>query len=170
MTLEWDKMPVCLSSSLSTLCLKMPSLWDYWRKGTLKHYLFSLWVRQVGSNIAQWCKWLFMLYAVPCLVTLLCPTLCVPVDCSPPGSSVHTDSPGENTGVGCHALLQEIFPTQESNPGLPALQTDSLPFETPGKPKNSRVGSLSLLQGNFSILKLNWGLLHCWRILYQLSY
>ena len=30
----------------------------------------------------------------------------------PPGSSVHGDSPGKNTGVGCHALLQGIFPTQ----------------------------------------------------------
>ena len=37
----------------------------------------------------------------------------------PPGSSVHGDSPGENTRVGCHALLQGIFPTQELNPGLP---------------------------------------------------
>ena len=40
------------------------------------------------------------------------------MDCSPPGSSVHGDSPGKNTGVGCHALLQGIFPTQESNQGL----------------------------------------------------
>ena len=39
--------------------------------------------------------------------------------CSQPGSSVHGDSPGKNTGVGCHALLQGIFPTQGSNPGLP---------------------------------------------------
>ena len=38
---------------------------------------------------------------------------------SPPGSSVHGDSPGKNTGVGSHALLQGIFPTQGSNPGLP---------------------------------------------------
>ena len=45
-------------------------------------------------------------------------TLCNPVDCSPPDSSVHGDSPGKNTGVGCHALLQGIFPTQGSNPGL----------------------------------------------------
>ena len=42
----------------------------------------------------------------------------IPMDCSPPGSSVHGDSPGKNTGVGCHALLQGIFPTQGSNPGL----------------------------------------------------
>jgi len=37
-----------------------------------------------------------------------CPTLCDPVDCSPPGSSAHGDSPGENTGVGCHCLLQHL--------------------------------------------------------------
>ena len=46
-------------------------------------------------------------------------SFCNPMDCSPPGSSVHADSPGKNTGVGCHALLQRIFPTQGSNPGLP---------------------------------------------------
>jgi len=40
------------------------------------------------------------------------------VDCSPSGSSVLGDSPGKNTGVGCHALLQGIFPAQASNPGL----------------------------------------------------
>ena len=34
------------------------------------------------------------------------------MDCSPPGSSVHGDSPDKNTGVGCHVLLQRIFPTQ----------------------------------------------------------
>ena len=44
-----------------------------------------------------------------------CPTLCDPVDSSPPGSSLHGHSPGKNTGVGCHALLQGIFPTQGSN-------------------------------------------------------
>ena len=40
------------------------------------------------------------------------------MDCSPPGSSVHGDSPGKNTGVSWYALLQVIFPAQESNPGL----------------------------------------------------
>jgi len=39
------------------------------------------------------------------------------MDCSPPGSSVHGDSAGKNTGVGCHVLFQGIFPTQGSNPG-----------------------------------------------------
>ena len=35
------------------------------------------------------------------------------------GFSVHGDSPGKNTGVGCYAFLQRIFPTQGLNPGLP---------------------------------------------------
>ena len=52
-----------------------------------------------------------------------------PMDCSLPGSSVHGDSLGKNTGVGCHALLQGIFSTQGSNPGLNlTLQVDSFFF------------------------------------------
>ena len=52
----------------------------------------------------------------PCsLVTQSCSTLCNPVDCSPPGSSVLGDSPGKNSGVSCHALLQGIFLTQGLN-------------------------------------------------------
>ena len=53
-----------------------------------------------------------------CLVAQSCLTLCDPMD-SLPDSSVHGDSPGKNTGVGYHALLQGIFPSQGSNPGLP---------------------------------------------------
>ena len=52
------------------------------------------------------------------LVVQSCPTLCDPMGRSPPGSSVHGGSLGKNSGVGCHALLQGIFPTQGSNPGL----------------------------------------------------
>ena len=48
----------------------------------------------------------------------LCETLCDPMDCSPPGSSVHGDSPAKNIGMGCHYLLQSIFPTQGSNSSL----------------------------------------------------
>ena len=54
-------------------------------------------------------------YAVLCRSVTLCDT----VNCSPPGSSVHGDSPGKNTGVDCYALLLGIFPTQGLNPGLP---------------------------------------------------
>ena len=54
-----------------------------------------------------------------CAQSLSCVRLYDPMDCSLPGSSVHGDSPGKNTGVGCHALLQRIIPTQGLKPGLP---------------------------------------------------
>ena len=59
-----------------------------------------------------------------------CRTLWDPMDCSPPGSSVCGDSPGKNTAVGCHALLQGIFLTQGLNLCLLCLldwQAGSLP-------------------------------------------
>ena len=47
-------------------------------------------------------------------------TVCDPMDCSPPGSELcPLNYPGKNTGVGGHSLFQGIFPTQESNLGLP---------------------------------------------------
>ena len=48
----------------------------------------------------------------------LCPTLCDSIDGSPPGSSVHGDSPCKNTGVSSHTLFQEIFLIQRLNLGL----------------------------------------------------
>ena len=44
------------------------------------------------------------------------PTFCDPVDCSPPGSSVHGILQARITGMGHHALLQGIFPTQGLKP------------------------------------------------------
>ena len=60
------------------------------------------------------------------------------------------------------------------NPGIkprsPTLQADSLPSEPTGKPMNTGVGSLSLLQRIFLTQELNKGFLHCRQIFYQLSY
>ena len=68
-------------------------------------------------SVDPWRRW------VTCcagqLVTQSSLALCDPMDCSPPGSSVHGDSPGKNTRAGCQALLQGIFPTQGRSPGLP---------------------------------------------------
>ena len=52
-----------------------------------------------------------------------------PIDCSPPGSSAHGIFPGKNTEVGCHVLLQGVFPTQGSNLCLLPQQADSLPLK-----------------------------------------
>ena len=100
------------------------------------------------------------------------------------------DSPGKNTGAGCHfllqcmkvnslgqntglgslSLLQGIFLTQGSNPGILHCRWILLPAEPQGKPKNIGVDSLSLLQWIFPTQELNQGLLHCRWILYQQSY
>ena len=76
-----------------------------------------------------------------------CPTLCNPVNCGPPGSSVHGHSPGKNTGVGCHFLLQGFFPTQGSNLRLPHC----IPSEPPGKPELL----LKSLETNFPLTTSN---------------
>ena len=93
-----------------------------------------------------------------------CRTLCDPVD------------------YGVHGILQArilewvAFPFSRgsSNPRSPTLRVDSLPTEPQGKPKNTAVGSLSLLQLIFLTqepgLDPDLGLLHCRQILYQLSY
>ena len=65
----------------------------------------------------------------------LCPSLCDPMDCSPPGYSILGFS-SKNTGVDCHALLQDIFLIQGSNLHLLCLllwQVYSLPIALPGK-------------------------------------
>ena len=70
----------------------------------------------------------------------------------------------------------KLFPSPEDlpNPGIeprsPTLQAESLPAELQGKPKNTGVGSLCLLQGIFLNQESNGGLRHCRLILYQLSY
>ena len=82
------------------------------------------------------------------LVAQSCPTHCNPMDCSPPDSSVHGDSLGKNTGAGCHALLQCIFPTQGSNPGLPHCRCFLYRLSHQGSPYSlfSSVQSLSHVQ------------------------
>ena len=62
------------------------------------------------------------------------------------------------------------LPNTGIKPRSPTLQADSLPAEPQGKPKNTGVGSVSLLQQIVPTQELNWGLLHCRRILYHLSY
>ena len=67
-------------------------------------------------------------------------SLCDPIDCILPGSSIHGDSPGKNTGGGCRALLQGIFPTQGSNPHLLHWKVDSLLLSHQGSPNCIQTG------------------------------
>ena len=72
---------------------------------------------------------------VLCLLAQSCPILCDPMDCNLPSSSVHGDSPGKNTGVGCHALLQGIFPTQGLNPCAPHCRWILYHLRNQGSPR-----------------------------------
>ena len=100
--------------------------------------------------------------AVLCLVAQSCLTLCDPMDCSPPGSSVHGDSPCKNTRVGCHVFLQGIFPTQGLKPGLllcrhilyhlsyqrsPQWNTEGLPDGSDGKASAYNAGDPGSIPG-----------------------
>ena len=93
------------------------------------------------------------------------PTLCNPMDYI---QSMEFSRPEYWSG--------EPFPSQGDlpNPGIeprsPALQADSLPSEPQGKPQNTGVGSLSLLQWIFLTQESSQGPLQCRQILYQLSY
>ena len=89
---------------------------------------------------------------------------------SPHGLYSPRNSPGQNTGVGSLIPSLGDLPNPGIKPRSPALQVDSLTAEPQGKPKNTGVGSLSLLQGIFPTQESNWGLLCCRQILYQLSY
>ena len=116
------------------------------------------------------CYFLLHCAVVLCLVSQSCDpmTLCDPMNCT-------CQAPLE--GILQARILEWVaMPSSRDlpNPGIkprsPTMRADSLPSEPPGKPKNTGVGSLSLLQGNFPNQELNQGLLHCRWTLYQLSY
>ena len=73
------------------------------------------------------------------------------------------NSLGQNTGLGSHSLLQAIFSTQGSNPGLPHCRWILYQLSHNGKPKNTGMGSLSLLRSPWAATKapalklLKWG-------------
>ena len=63
---------------------------------------------------------MYILYMCVCVCMCLVTSISLgPMDYSTSGSSVHGDSPGQNTGMSWHALLLGIFPIQGSNPDLP---------------------------------------------------
>ena len=76
-------------------------------------------------------------------------TLCGPMNCSPPGSSVLGDSPGKNSGVGYHAFLQGIFPTQGSSQ-VSCITDRFLTSWSTREAQNSRVM-------DYLKLSFNWG-------------
>ena len=108
--------------------------------------------------------------AVLCLVIQSFLTLCNTMGCSPPESSVHGDSPGKNTEVGCHALLQGICPTQGLNLDLPHCRWIHYCLSHQKSPRILEWVADPFSRGTSRPRKKNWGLLHCRKILYHLSH
>ena len=77
------------------------------------------------------------------------------------------NSPGQNTGVGCHSLLQRIFPTQGSNPGLPHCRGILYQLSHKGSPRILEWVAHPFSRWIILTQQSNQGLLHCRRILYQ---
>ena len=94
-------------------------------------------------------------------VAQLCPTLCDPMNCSLPGSSVHGDSPGKHTGEDGHALLQGIFPTRGSNPGLPRCRQTLYRLSSQGSPGSTRQSSKPAWEEGHSLRADHWSLRAC---------
>ena len=93
----------------------------------------------------------------------------VPGDCSLPNSSAHGILQGRILEWVAIPFSRGSFQPRDQTQGLPYCR-EPLPAEPPGKPKNTGVGSLCLLQGIFPTQELNQGLLQWKWILYQLSY
>ena len=91
--------------------------------GKIMSLLFNMLSRLVIAFVPRSKHLLILWLQLPsaiilCWVSQSCPTLCDPMNCNMPGSSVHWYSPCKKTRVGCHALLQGILLTQGSKPGL----------------------------------------------------
>ena len=80
------------------------------------------------------------------------------------------NSPGQNTGVGSHCLLQGIVPTQGSNPGLPHCRQILYQLSHQGSPRTLEWVAYPFSRGIFLTQESNWGLLYGRWILYQQSY
>ena len=117
--LEWVAFPFSRGSSQTR---------DWTQVSRIAGRFFTSWAtRESESEVAQ-----------------LCPTLCDPMDCSLPGSSVHGIFQAKSTGVDCHFRLQGIFPTQGWNPGLPHCRQTLYRLSHQGSP--SHKGSPRILE------------------------
>ena len=122
------------------LCLLTKIFWFYWDSQFLGRLIRSLGVpkeRGVWNSQGRGKDNFFFFSSTFLTIPLTvqsCPTLCDPMDCKPARLLCPWDSPGKNTGVGCHFLLQGISPTQGSNLGLLHCRQMLYPLSHQGSP------------------------------------
>ena len=116
-------------------------LWSLWNWMLMSPPKILCWNPNPKCGIRGWGLWEgILLWECYCLLTKSCLTLCDSMECSLPRFLYPWDFPGKNTGVGCHFLLQGIFPTYRLNPVLLGsivgrLFTTDLPGKPPQPPK-----------------------------------
>ena len=99
---------------------------------------------------AVYCHLAYLTYMQSTVLSRSVMSVCLwPKDCSRSDSSVHGESPGKNTGVCCHALLQKIFPIQGLNPGLPYCWQILYCLHHQGGPRILEWGAYPFSRGSF---------------------
>ena len=128
---DWSDLAAAAAGNIIKLCYADLSFSNAEMKWFLSDLEYSFKIKRHGAFVP-------MEYPSPLkvLVTQSCPTLCNPMECSLPGSSVHVDSPGKNTGMGCHSILQGIFLTQGLNLALPHCRQILYRLSHEGSPWN----------------------------------
>ena len=119
--------PNFYSSTFSTADTFFPFLLKYISVLLFRHFLISFPTLSHFRNIFVLCA-----YVLSCSVMS---SSLEPHGCNLPGSSIYGDSPVKNTRMGCHALLQGIFPAQGLNPGLPYFRQILYHLSHQGNPR-----------------------------------
>ena len=180
----------CVDTPLLQSCLTISNPIDHNPPGSSLHEILQArigeWVAMTAPRVLRNCgiesttllsnalKWFFTTeasyYRYVYLVAQFCLTVCDLMDYSLPGSSFHGDSPGKNTGVGLHTLLQGIFPTQRLNPDLPHCSQIPDHLSHQGSPRILEWVNYSFFRGSSWPRNWNWVLCIAGIIFYQLSY
>ena len=156
------------------------SIWKWPDNFSFKHHATSAAIcasKLAGLGFCFPPNLMYLNHSLPCLewvsewvkVAQLCPTLCIPMDCSPAGSIFHGVLQARILEWVVIPFSRRSFPHRDWSQ-VSRIGSEFLTISTTREAQEYWSSSLSLLQGIFPIQESNQGLLHCRQILYQLSY
>ena len=168
------KVPIAVEKKEKPFCIKYATAIFIFKNKTILGIKFKLLILQTVDWVAQCQPWAWKLPSFSVSkkwseVAQSCLSLCNPMDCGLLGFSIH--------GIFQARILEWVtisfsrdLPDPGIEPGSPALETDALTSEPPGKPKNTGVGCHARLQGIFPTQGSNQRHPRCGRILNHLSH
>ena len=125
--------------------------------GHIQHGIWKTAKLQSTAAVTRKCYYQVKLYCACAYLLRHVRLFTTPWTVAPPGSSVHGDSPGKNTGSGLPCPPPGVLPNRGIKSRFPILKVDSLLSEPPRKPMNTGVSSLSLFRGNLPDLGIELG-------------